>query len=96
MLSSMGKARLTAPRTTSGGAEIGALHRTGAKHVEHCHRKQRRPDSVTANIEKIEREMIVVDPVIAEGVAAQFLLEGMNRQSMAKGVAKGAGRSERR
>ena len=46
--------------------------RAGTQRVGHRDRQQGRADAVTADVQKVEREVLGIDPVVTEGVSAQF------------------------
>src|SRR5450756_893203 len=60
------------PKDLRRHSEISIRKRLGSKRVEHRYRQQRRADAMAANIEQVHREMVLVDPMIAERVAAQL------------------------
>ena len=55
-----------------GAAEVGARQGLRAQRVGDRHRQQRRAHAVAADVDQVEREVLVVDPVVAEGIAAQL------------------------
>ena len=52
-------------------AEIDVRQRAGPQRVEGADREQRGADAVAAHVEQIDREVLRVDPVIAEGIPAE-------------------------
>ena len=55
-----------------GIVKIGPRERRGAQHIDDTYGKKGRPHAMAAYIQQVEGEMVVVEPMIAEGVPAQL------------------------
>jgi hypothetical protein len=53
-------------------AEIQIGQGLGTQRLERGDREQRRADAVAADVEQVEGEVVVVDPVVPEGIAAEL------------------------
>ena len=69
---SIGKASLSALEHRGRVAEVGIGERRRPEHIDRGHREQRRADAVPAHVEQVEGHVVVVDVVMAEGIAAEF------------------------
>ncbi len=67
-----GRCRSRPPRTWRGIKKIDVGQRSRADDVDGGHGEQGGADTVAADIEQVDGEMGVVDPVVAEGVAAEL------------------------
>src|SRR5258706_14259780 len=56
-----------------GLAEIHTGKGLRGQRVQHRNRKQSRPDSVAADIQQIDRKMVLINPVIAARIVAKLL-----------------------
>ena len=68
---SIGKALFSRGQHLAGVAEVGVGQRLRAEDVHRRHRQQRRADAVAAHVEQVDGEVVGVEPVVAERVAAQ-------------------------